>query len=622
MSRLVLGVLGHVDHGKTALVRALTGKDTDALAEEKERGISIELGFAHLRVGTDTDIDLIDMPGHERFVRTMIAGATGIDAVLLVVAANEGVKPQTVEHVDIASLLGVRRAVIAISKVDLVATDEARRVAEQTAGLLARSRIEPGSPIMTSASQETGLEGLRQALVALAADQHPRAADGVAYLPIDRAFSAAGHGPVVTGTLRGSHIAVGDTLELLPLKRLVRVRAIQVHGAGVTAATPGQRVALNLRGIETAELMRGMALAAPEALESSEWLTMSVRAIAGAPALKNGARLRAIVGTHEFDVRLRLLGRDVLEAGETGFAQLRSTLPVAVPAGEHVILRLPSPPRTIAGGKVLEPGARRERRNCPRILQRLEDLRDLPPPEMIAAEVARHAPAGTTLRRLSQLTALATPRILELIQAQPFVVTRTGQVLRTADMDDLLTRIPALLAQHPAGLSQENLLRAFSTTGAAVLDEVLGALLTREVISKRGSEFAVPQPAQDRARIRNQAELASRLAETLRRGGLTPPSPGSLVSDLQTSRAVERLLREGVIVRALDRAKGKEILFHRDAIDEARRRLAPLLEREPGLLVTEVGAALGISRKYSMPLLDHLDTIRFTRRIKDRRMRA
>jgi selenocysteine-specific elongation factor len=622
MRRLVLGVLGHVDHGKTALVRALTGKDTDALPEEKQRGISIALGFAHVRLGGATDIDLIDMPGHERFVRTMISGATGIDAVLLVVAANDGIKPQTVEHVDIASLLDVRRALVAISKVDLVAPEQASRVAEEAVGLLARSGLEARPPIMTSALRETGFDDLRQALAALASDQQPRAVDGVVFLPIDRAFSVAGHGPVVTGTLRGATVSVGDTLELLPSRRPVRVRAVQVHGVSVTAATPGQRVALNLRDIETAELLRGMALAAPEALESSEWLTMSLRAVAGAPPLKNGARLRAILGTHETGARLRLLDRDVLEAGETGFAQIRCSEPVAVPASEHVILRLPSPPRTIAGGKLLEPGARRERRNCARILQRLEDLRDLPAAAMIAAEVARQAPAGTTLRRLAQLAALATPRIVELIQSHPFVVTRSGRVLRRADMDDLLARVPALLAQHSTGLSHEKLLRAFPASGAAVLDEVLGTLLARGVISKRGSQLAVPQPAQDRARIRDEAELASRIAETLRRGGLTPPSPSSIVADLQSSRAVERLLREGVIVRALDRAKGKEILFHRDAIEEARRRLAPLLEREPGLLVTEVGAALGISRKYSMPLLGHLDTIRFTRRVKDRRLRA
>jgi selenocysteine-specific elongation factor len=618
----VLGVLGHVDHGKTALVRALTGKDTDALPEERQRGISIALGFAHLRVEADTDIDLIDMPGHERFVRTMISGATGIDAVLLVVAANEGVKPQTVEHAEIASLLGLRRGLIAITKLDLAAPEQARRAAGEAVDLLARLRFEAPPPIMTSALEESGLDELRRALGALARGLEPRSVDGLLFLPIDRAFSVAGHGPVVTGTLRGGAVALGDILELLPSRRPVRVRGIQVHGETVSAASPGQRVALNLRDIEIAELVRGMSLAAPGAIESSEWLTLSVRAVEGAPSLKNGARVRAIVGTMELDAHMRLLDRDVLEAGATAFAQIRCTEGIAVPASEHVILRLPSPPRTIAGGKVLEPAARRERRNSPPILQRLGDLRDLTAAAMIAAEIARQAPGGITLGRLSQLAALAPPHIAKLIKTQPVIVTRSGLVLRKADVDLLLARIPTLVAEHRPGLSREKLLQVFSASGAAVLDEALGTLLARGTLCKRGSHFTVPNPAQDRARIRNDADLASRIAETLRQGGLTPPSPSSVVSDLQSSRAVERLLREGVIVRALDRAKGKEILFHRDAIEEARIRLAPLLEREPGLLVTEVGAALGISRKYSMPLLDHLDAIRFTRRVKDRRLRA
>ena len=622
MRRLVLGVIGHVDHGKTALVRALTGADTDRLLEEKRRGISIALGFAHLKAGPGTDIDLIDMPGHERFVRTMISGATGLDAVLLVVAANEGIKPQTVEHVDIASLLGLRRAVVAISKTDVAAPGEAERVAEDAVRLLARSGLDSWPPVMTSALQGNGIEELRRVLQALAAIERPRAAGGVAFLPIDRAFSIAGHGPVVTGTLRGSAISIGDTLELLPSRRTVRVRAVQVHGVRVESAAPRQRVAINLRDIEIAELRRGMSLSAPETLALSDWLTIFIRGVEGAPPLKNGVRVRAMLGTDELDARLRLLDRDVLDAGQSGFAQLHCVAPVALPAGEHAVLRLASPPRTIAGGKVLESGTRRRQRNCPRILKRLEELRALPPAAMIAAEVQREGPAGTTLRHLSQLSALATPRILELLETLPAVVARSGLVVRKKDLDELFSRVPSLLAVHATGLSRDRLLSALPGIGGAVLDEALGCLLARGVIRKRGSQLLVPRPEEDRARARNEAELASRIAETLRRGGLTPPSPRAIVTDPQSKRAVDRLLREGVVVRALDRAKGKEILFHHDAIEEARRRLAPLLERAPGLLVTEVGTALGISRKYSMPLLDHLDTIRFTRRVKDRRMRA
>ena len=622
MTRLVLGVIGHVDHGKSALVRALTGEDTDRLAEEQKRGISIALGFAHVTVGPDTDIDLIDMPGHERFVRTMISGATGLDAVLLVVAANEGNKPQTVEHVEIASLLGLRRAVVAISKTDLVAPEEAARVAEEAVALLARSGLDSWGPVMTSALDGSGIEELRGTLQTLAAVERPRDAGGVAFLPIDRAFSMAGHGPVVTGTLRGAAMTSGDTLELLPSRRTVRVRAVQVRGAQVQSAMPGQRVAINLRDIDIGELRRGMALSAPDTVAPSNWLTISIRAVEGAPTLKNGMRVRAMLGTDELDARLRLLDRDVLEAGQSGFAQLHCAEPVALPAGEHTVLRLASPPRTVAGGRVLEPGTCRRQRHCPRILQRLEDLRALPSAAMIAAELRRDGPAGTTLRHLSQLSALATPRILELLETLPVVVTRSGLVVRKTYLDELFLRIPSLLAAHTSGLSRDQLPSALPGIGAEVLDEALGCLLARGVISKRGSQFLVPRPEEDRARARDEAELAARIAETLRRGGLTPPNPSAIVTDPQSRRAVDRLLREGVVVRAIDRAKGREILFHHDAIEAAQRQLAPLLKRAPGLLVTEVGAALGISRKYSMPLLDHLDTIRFTRRIKDRRMRT
>jgi selenocysteine-specific elongation factor len=226
------------------------------------------------------------------------------------------------------------------------------------------------------------------------------------------------------------------------------------------------------------------------------------------------------------------------------------------------------------------------------------------------------------LRRLSQLTALAEPRITELLQTLPFVITQSGLVVQKADMDNVLARIPSLLAPHATGLTHEKLATALPGTGAAVLDEALDRLLARGAISKRGSQLLVPRPEEERARISNEAQLACQIAETLRRGGLTPPNPSAIVTDVKSKRAVDRLLREGVVVRAVDGAKGREILFHRDAIEAAQRRLAPLLERVPGLLVTEVGAALGISRKYSMPLLDHLDAIRFTRRIKDRRIRG
>ena len=601
MTRLVVGVIGHVDHGKTALVRALTGQDTDRLPEEKARGISIALGFAHLAGSDGTVVDLIDMPGHERFVRTMVAGATGIDGVLLVVAANEGVKPQTREHVEIAGLLGIRRALVAVSKCDLVSPEEAELVGAEAAELLERNgllplpfrgggrgvgaiiqaRRLPDSPhpnpspeeeglseaIHTSATTGQGVTDLRHALLTLATHQSPSTAGGLPYIPIDRAFSITGHGPVVTGTLRGAPVAMGDQLELMPQRRKVRVRAVQVHGEAASSAQPGQRAAINLRGVDIADLQRGMALAAPGALALSEWLTLSLGSLPGAPLLKNGARLRALFGTDQADVRLRLLDRDELEPGDACFAQLRCASPVALPVGEHVILRRASPAVTVAGGRVLEAVSFRLKRRAPAVLQRLGELRDLPPAGVIAAEVVRVGAGGTTIEHLSRLTALTPSRVAEVLENLPVVVTRAGAVLPRAEAE------------------------------------------RRRKLTPR------PDPGREAA----DAECAARIAEQLRLAGLTPPLPGEIVNDPATHRAIERLLKQGVLIRATDRDKGKELLFHRDAVAEARRILATLLVGE-GLSVSGLAAALGISRKFCMPLLDHLDTVRFTRRVGDRRV--
>lgn len=622
MTRIVVGVIGHVDHGKTALVRALTGQDTDRLPEEKRRGISIALGFAHLTAGPDSEVDLIDMPGHERFVRTMISGATGIDAVLLVVAANEGIKPQTVEHVDIASLLGLRRAVIAITKTDLVSRDQSRRTAEEAVRLLVESGLEPMPPAMVSAPRGEGIDELRRRLEALTAGQAPHSTDGLAYLPIDRAFSVTGHGPVVTGTLRGAAIRAKDTLELLPSCRRVRIRGIQVHGARVAAALPGQRVALNLRDVELVELERGMAVAAADALMPSEWLTVAIRAVPGAPPLRNGIRVSALIGTSELEGRLRLLDSDILHAGESAMAQLHCAEPVAVPAREPVILRLPSPARTVAGGRVLEPVTRRCRRHDPQILQRLECLRDLAPAALIAAELRRRGAAGVSLRHASQLTALAVPTIAGLIRTQPIATTRSGWLVRQSDLKDLIAGISALVAPHAGGLTRKQLSAALPEAGPEILEEALAQLLARGALQERGDRVSVPRPAEDRLRAQRDSELAVRIAEMLRKAGLSPPNPGEIVTDARSHRAVDRLLRAGILVRAVDRAKVREMLFHRDAIEEARRRLGPLLDRPQGALVMEMREALGISRKHIMPLLEHLDAIRFTRRIHDRRVRG
>ncbi|MXP65460.1 selenocysteine-specific translation elongation factor [Roseomonas sp. M0104] len=624
MSRLLLGAIGHVDHGKTALVHALTGMDTDRLPEEKRRGISIALGFAHFTLdsASATMVDIIDMPGHERFVRTMVSGATGINAVLLVVAANEGIKPQTVEHVDIAALLGLRRAVIAISKADLATPAEAAAVGREAAALAARAGLQGPPPVLTAAPEGLGVAELKAAIGAVLREVGPAVAGGVPYLPVDRAFSVAGHGTVVTGTLRGGPLATGDEVELVPSGPELRVRGLQVHGAKVAVAQPGQRVAVNLRGVEAARVPRGAALAACGALPPSEWLSVELRAVADAAPLRNTARLRLLLGTQDLEARLRLLDRDALEPGETALAQLRCATPVAVPAREQFVLRIASPARTVAGGRILDAETVRLRRHAPAVLEHLAALAAAGPEELVAREVTQAGAGGIALRRLARLAGLAPARLGEILQLLPVVLTRGRMAVSRQAFEAILAQLPGRLAAHPDGLPRDKVPPLLPAAGAAVLDEALARLVAAGTLRQEGGSLRVPRPAQEHARARQEAAQAARIAEALRQGGLSPPDPHVVAPDPHSRRLLDALVRAGVLVRAADRVQKRDVLFHRDAIASAQRILAPLLATPPGLLVKEAGAALGISRKFSVPLLEHLDAIHFTRRAGDHRVLA
>ncbi len=625
MTRRLLGVIGHVDHGKTALVRALTGIETDRLPEEKRRGISIALGFAHFVAG-DATIDLIDMPGHERFVRTMVSGATGIGAVLLVVAANEGIQAQTVEHIEIAGLLGLRRAVLAVTKRDLADPGRLAAVTRDSLALARSAGLEVAEALPVSALDGGGIAELRAALARLpGADARE---SGFPWLPVDRAFSIAGHGTVVTGTLRRGTIAAGDELVLSPSGETVRVRGLQVHGAKVERAGIGQRVAVNLRAVSTTETARGVALTRPGALPPAEWLSVRLHAVDSAAApLRDGTRLRFLAGTLEVEASLRLLDRRELAPGDSCLAQLHCAEPVAVPAREAFILRSPSPARTLAGGLVLDPEAARLRRRDPALLQRLARLAADTPERLVACEVEEAGAAGRPLSRLARLSGLSAELVsAALLSASPgaeaaVVVARGVAVLRPA-LDAVAARIPPLLTQAPDGLSRERLLAALPGVSPPVLEEALARLAADGVLRLAGGLVAPVRAAFERDRADRDRKGADALAERVRQAGLSAPDTRDFAADPMLRRLADRLVREGVLVRAADRVQKRELLFHRDAIEAARLRLAPLLAEGAGLLVSDAGAALGISRKFSVPLLEHLDQIGFTRRVADRRQLA
>lgn len=631
---LLVGVIGHVDHGKTALVRALTGIDTDRLKEEKARGVSIVPGFALLKVdgqgqhgsGGSGEIDFVDLPGHERFVRAMISGATGMRAVLLAVDANEGVKPQTIEHLEIARLIGVRRGVVALTKCDLVdeAAVEGRKA--ELAGIVARAGIEQARVVATSAHVGTGLVELAAALGALLRGAPAPGDDGFPYLPIDRVFVRPGFGAVVTGTLRRGRLAVGDRIEIMPGGFTATVRSLQTHGRSVQAAEPGRRTAVALRGVEVGDLHRGQAISAPGMLVRTRWIDVAVSAVASGEApLAGGAACRLLFGTTEVEARLRLLDRGTLEPGQTALAQLRTDTDIAVPAREPFVLRLDSPPLTVAGGHVLDPVSRRRKRGDPRVQAGLAVAAAGRAKETLAMRLARDDAAGTRLADLARLVGVAPERVrrgLSEIGAREVGEVFLGALAFTGLRDSLLSALERHHRDHPIehGLPLDRLARALGLAEPIAAAGLRDLAATRDVVQAgalfRRADF---DPA------RHETEQVRLLEATFRKGGLAPPDEVETIGrDIRRREALNYLVTSGALIRALDRVQKRTILFHTDAIAAARERLTAsfpdAVSPERGFLAKEAGAALGISRKFSIPLLEHLDAIRFTRRVGDRRI--
>ncbi len=379
-----------------------------------------------------------------------------------------------------------------------------------------------------------------------------------------------------------------------------RIRGLQVHGVRVVAAAPGQRVAVNLRDVEPAQVARGTALAAPGTLPSATWLSVRLTSVPDAPALATTQTLRLLLGTVEVGARVRLLDRDRLEPGETAPAQLHCASPVSVPAGEHFIVRLASPAITVGGGVVLDPDTVRARRMSSPVLARLAMLAKGDPSAIVAGEVAASGVAGTGLARLARVAGLSAAHAARLLPGGEASILRGGEVVSVSALEALSRVLPRALSAYPAGVAPATLRSLVPRAGGAVLDEAVARLVSAGVLTREGACVRVSRPDQDRAAAHSAARLAAELAETLRAGGLSPPDLALLAPDLARRRLVQAMVREGLAVRAPDTVQKRDVLFHRDVIEEARRRLATLLSGD-GLRVGEVGAALGISRKFSVP---------------------
>jgi selenocysteine-specific elongation factor len=636
-AHLIVGTAGHIDHGKTALVRALTGVDCDRLPEEKARGITIALGFAPLELAADLHLSVVDVPGHESLVRTMVSGATGIDLVLLVVAADEGVMPQTREHVAICDLLGLSRCVVALSKIDTVPREVARLAEDEVLELLADTALRDAPIIPVCALGGTGIMELRSALVEAAKRADPRTPrSGPSRLAVDRAFAMKGFGTVATGTLIGSALEVGDAVEILPARRRARIRGLQHHGVSAKRIEPGSRCAVNLQGVELSHVRRGDLLAWPDAIEPTNTLDVQVRWLPGAPALEHEASVEFLSGTLSRLARISPLGPDPLPPGAAGFARLWLEGPSAplLPGDRFVVrgfTRLAHGGQTLGGGLALDVAPPRRRRGDRELLQGLVQLSKGDLDSDLRVRIARSGLSGISRDRLRRELGL-TPQVLdpllvEFSAQREAVVTASGICLAAEGMARLKTRIVGALASlHSAeplrpgaprgalrGHLPENL-------GEGALDTALEELVAEGLVSAEGDLVRL---VDHRPTLRAGDEpLAVRIAAEAKVAGLEAPSLKEWASRLgigveRVRELAAHLAREGQIVRAPG-----DLFFDRNAVDALRKRVVDYLQQHGAIDTAAYKALIGTSRRTAVPLMELFDEERLTlRRGEERALR-
>jgi len=617
MKHIIVGTAGHIDHGKTALVRALTGIDTDRLKEEKQRGISIDLGFAHLNLSDHVRLGLVDVPGHERFIKNMLAGVSGIDAVLFVIASDESIKPQTREHFDICMLLGIRKGIVALTKADLAQGDLLELARLEAAEFLRGSFLEDAPVVAVSAATGQGLDELRAHLANLAETVAEKDASHYFRLPIDRAFAMRGFGTVVTGTLFSGAVRVDQEIELHPASKRVRVRGIQVHGADVKEAIAGQRTALNLSGVDASELARGMLLAEAGRFHTTRHIDCALQLLPSAKPLKHRAPVHFHAGTAEVEAEVRRLqGTDPIAPGSREYVRIVLSEPLLLLPGDRFIIRMFSPVITIGGGTVLDIAAPRRARP-----DRLRILETAPLPERIAL-LARESRYGIGMPELvartgileSDLRKASATAQLTVLESPQFWLLDPAWV--TGKLDALHEHLKQFHRQNPllAGASKEEL-RSKHLAGAPPW--LMDALLARSKTLTAAGEN-VHLSSHKVALKQDEEQATKKIDDAFRSGGLTTPAVHEVLakSGVEPARArtlLQLMLRDKRLIRVSD-----ELVFHASAMASLRA----LLAKKKGLhfAVPDFKDWTGISRKYAIPLLEYLDRERVTRRDGDSRV--
>ncbi|MEQ8173869.1 MAG: selenocysteine-specific translation elongation factor [Syntrophomonadaceae bacterium] len=632
MKPLVIGTAGHIDHGKTTLVKGLTNIDTDRLKEEKQRGISIELGFAPFTLPSGQRAAIVDVPGHERFIRHMLAGAFGIDMVLLVIAADEGVMPQTREHLDIIELLGIEQGIVVISKMDLVDEEWLLLVEDDIKEYLKKSVLKDAPVLFVSATNGTGLPELVEEISRMAEQVKEKPALGQARMPIDRVFTMSGFGTVVTGTLWSGRLNVGDSLELMPVQKPVRIRNLQVHNEKVPEALAGQRVAVNLQGLDLSEIKRGYWIASSGFLQPSYRVDTRLRLLHSSPrTLKNWNRVRFHLGTDEAMGRIVLLDRDELIPGEEAYAQIVMEKPVVAHKGDRFVVRYYSPVTTIGGGTIIDPQAPKQKRFREDVLEDLVVKEEGTLYDLLIHELENSSALILSLDELSKKCAADRERVkdelMQLVDDDKVFEIKEAGFISTLAMDDIKNRITTTLeAYHqkyplrPGYPKEDMRSRWFSKLDGKAFNRMLkyweetGAIKSRNNQLMLGGFEAQPNEG--------QMGVIEQFMGIMNKNSFAPPALDEIKQQLQINEAefneiVNYLLNGGQLLKI-----NQDIYFTPQAIEHGKEILSDYFAGEKELSLATARDLLNTTRKYALPLIEYYDKIRFTRRVGDIRIKS
>jgi selenocysteine-specific elongation factor len=629
LKQIILGTAGHIDHGKTSLIKAVTGTDTDRLKEEKERGITIELGFASLDLPNGQHVGIVDVPGHEKFVKNMVAGATGIDIVVMVIAADEGVMPQTREHMEICTLLGIKHGFVALTKIDMVDEEWLELAMEDVRDFTAGTFLENTPIVPVSAVKEKGLQEFSRVLETICNQVPERSMSSLFRLPVDRVFTMKGFGTVITGSLISGRVQVGDTVMIYPSMITSKVRGIQVHNQGVNMAEAGQRTAINFQGLEKAAINRGEMLALPGTLKPSFMVDLQLQYLASnKKPIKNRTRVRFHTGTSEILGNLVLLDREELPPGEKAAVQLRLDEPVCLVKDDRFVIRSYSPVRTIGGGQVLNPIPPKHKRFKADVVQGLQSIAERSKEELIAYYIDQTGHTGVAFSNLVLMTNITEKSLEQQLQAllsrkTVLLVDRDSRIyMHTNSFQQLRQDLTGHLERYhktnplKAGMPKEEL----KTKLPPNLSPKLFNLLVNQML-KDGEinvvEDTVHLASHTVALGADQEDIRDKIIKTYRESGLQPPYFKELGKQLTADPARARdvlnlLVEEGRLVKVKE-----DLFFDADAVTRLKQRLVEFLTVRGEISTPQFKEMTAASRKYVIPLIEFFDAQNFTIRIGD-----